>query len=364
MSSLQNGTILAAIGVTFGAVAAAGMFLYQQWLFKYNQQVLNQKIIDLEEEIQALRLQETRQKWKRRSANANKKYAFNSNNSTIVSTDNSIDVDTFSTAGTDYSDEFYDCLDDEESASLYESRESEPINELEAELLEIDEEEEKFVDPKSVRETYNKLQHLAKLHPNNVDVIWRFLRACRNHVDNISDKETQKAIINKGLKACQSVLNVQNGELHKWYATLVGINAESESIGEKIKLAYTYEKHLRLALKLKPEDSFLHYLLGRYQYALAGLPWFQRKMAAAIFSEPPDASYEDAIQSFKRAEQYATKPHLANSFFLSKCYIDTKEYAKGARLLQKICQEPALTKDDKDVKYASKLFLRSYSHYL
>lgn len=363
MSTLQNGTILAAIGVTFGAVAAAGIFLYEKWLFKkYNLQVQCQKIIKLEQEVQALKLQE--RKRKRKSANANKNYALNTNNSTIVSTDNSIDIDTFSIAGTDIGDEFYDCLDDEESASVNESRESELINELKAELLKIDAEEKEFVDPKSVREAYNKLKHLAELHPDNVDVIWRFLRACKNHIDNISDKESQKKIIDEGLEACQSVLDVQNGDLHKWYATLVGINAESVSIGEKIKMACTYEKHLRLALILKPEDSFLHYLLGRYQYEIAGLPWLQRKMAAAYFSESLDASYEDAIQSFERAEQFARRPHLANSFYISQSYINIKEYTKGARLLQKICREPALTKDDENVQCESKLYLQKYSYYL
>lgn len=235
---------------------------------------------------------------------------------------------------------------------------------MKAELLKIDAEEKEFVDPKSVREAYNKLKHLAELHPDNVDVIWRFLRACKNHIDNISDKESQKKIIDEGLEACQSVLDVQNGDLHKWYATLVGINAESVSIGEKIKMACTYEKHLRLALILKPEDSFLHYLLGRYQYEIAGLPWLQRKMAAAYFSESLDASYEDAIQSFERAEQFARRPHLANSFYISQSYINIKEYTKGARLLQKICREPALTKDDENVQCESKLYLQKYSYYL
>ncbi|KAK2585789.1 hypothetical protein KPH14_010394 [Odynerus spinipes] len=371
MSNLQSSTLIAAaIGVTVGFISVAGMFLYQQFLEKrqyrvrnHNLEIVNQRLSEVQAELEALRQQQNQQKRKRRSTATNKKYLVNSNDSTYVSTENDIDLDTFSTAGTDFGeDEFFDCSDSEGVISDVEPRASEPINELEAELMEIDAQEE--LEEKIEEDVYHKLQDLTKLHPNNVGVIWRFARACYNCMNHTSDVEHKKKIISEGLEACQQVIHVEDADLHKWYAILIGLHGEYLPVAEKIKNGYTFKNHVMIALNIRPKDSGLHYLLGRFKFEISNLTWFERKMAATFFSEPPSATYEDAIESFEQAEQFAIKPHLENRLFLSKAYIAISEYEKAVHWLNEICQQPAVTEEDQNVQSEAKKLLKTYSNNL
>lgn len=52
-------------------------------------------------------------------------------------------------------------------------------------------------------DVYYKLQELTQLHPNNVDIIWRFASACYTYMNHFSDIEHKKKIISEG----NSVIN-------------------------------------------------------------------------------------------------------------------------------------------------------------
>lgn len=161
--------------------------------------------------------------------------------------------------------------------------------------------------------TYYKLQDLTKLHPNNVDVIWRFARACYNYMNHFSDIEHKKKIISKGnsvinckllilgiskcsykdfiynfifsgLEACEQFINVENADLHKWYAILIGLHGEYLPLAEKIKNGSVFKNHVMIALKLRPKDSDLHHLLGRFRYEISNLTWFERKVCFCVIN--------------------------------------------------------------------------------
>ncbi|XP_047352730.1 regulator of microtubule dynamics protein 1-like [Vespa velutina] len=366
MSNLESSTLIAAaIGVTVGVISVAGMFLYQQFIEKrqykvrnHNLELVNQRIAELQEELEALRQQ---QKRKKRSAAANRKHTLNSNDSTYVSTEN--DVDTFSTAGTDIADdEFFDCSDTEDATGDIELRESETIKLLEVELMKIRAQEK--TEEQIEEDVYYKLQELTKLHPNNVDIIWRFANACYTYINHFSNIEHKKKIISEGLEACEQIINVENADLHKWYAILIGLHGEYLPLAERIKNGSVFKNHVMTALKLRPKDSDLHHLLGRFRYEISNLTWIERKVATTFFSEPPNASYEEAIESFEQAEEFATEPHLENRLFLSKSYIAISNYEKAIYWLNEICQQTVVTKQDQNVQSEAKKLLQEYSSYL
>lgn len=373
MSNLESSTLIAAaIGVTAGVISVAGMFLYQQFLEKrqykvqsHNLEIVNQRISDLQAELDALKQQ---QKRKRRSVIAKKKYGLNSNDSTYISTEN--DVDTFSTAGTDIGDdEFFDCSDSEAVIDVVgdvvgdvEPRDSGPINELEGELMKIDaqeEEEEKFEE-----DTYYKLKNLTKLYPNNVGVIWRFARACYNYMNSSFDIEYKKKLINEGLEACQRVIDIEDADLHRWYVILIGLRSDHLSMIEKIKNSYLLKNRLMIALKISPKDSILLHILGRFKYEIASLNWYERKIAATFSPEPLTDTYEDAIESFEQAEKFATKPHLENRLFLGKAYIAINSFEKAVYWLNDVCQQSPITKEDQAAQSEAKELFQTYSSYL
>ena len=72
---------------------------------------------------------------------------------------------------------------------------------------------------------------------------------------------------------------------------------------------------------------------GRVSYSVAGLSWFERKAAAALFSDPPKATYDEALNDFLAV--YKLKPEwIENLVFLGKCYLAKNEKKEAIKYLK------------------------------
>lgn len=362
MNHLQNSNLIAAaIGVTVGVISAAGIFIYHKILENQqhtttvtNLDAANKKIIELQKELEALRLQQSQQKKKRKIVRK-----FTSNDSTYTVTDNDTDIDAFSTADTDIGDdEFYDCSDSESVVGENDLRISEELNQLDVILKEIDEDVNEQFDIS----LYNKLQTLVKSHGDNVEVVWRFARACYDHAETVHDTDIKRTVILEGIEHCEKIIEVQNPDLFKWYAILIGLNGDYLSIAEKIKNGVRFKNYVEMALEMRPNDSTLHYLLGRFKYEIASLSWIEKKVAATLFSETLSASYKEALDCFESAEKLGNKtPQIP--LYISKCYIALKQYSRAMDYLKKIVEQPSLTAEDEKIHTeASKLFNKYFGY--
>lgn len=56
-------------------------------------------------------------------------------------------------------------------------------------------------------------------------------------------------------------------------AILIGSRSGFQTIQEKINDGHRFKSHIDQAIKINPTDSTLHYLLGRFDYEIAGLKW-------------------------------------------------------------------------------------------
>lgn len=61
-------------------------------------------------------------------------------------------------------------------------------------------------------------------------------------------------------------LDDESAEVHKWYGILVGAKGEFLSVKERILNGTLFKAHIDKALEIKPKDSTLHHLLGRFCY--------------------------------------------------------------------------------------------------
>lgn len=57
---------------------------------------------------------------------------------------------------------------------------------------------------------------------------------------------------------------------------------------------------------------------------VAALSWVERKIANTLFGNVPEASYEDAINSFEEAKKL--KDTKSTRYFAAKCKIQLKKY--------------------------------------
>ncbi|XP_050450034.1 regulator of microtubule dynamics protein 1-like [Cataglyphis hispanica] len=357
MSQLQTHLIAAAIGATIGVISAASIFIYQKVLEKQQHAMKNahldevdRRLTELQTELERLRIQQSQQRKKKLSRK-------HDNDNTFTVTDN--DTDGFSTAATDIDDEFFDCSDSENNISDIENRTIEATYPgLDLSIFDIHHHHEGYEE-----DDYFKLQSFTESYPNNVNVIWRYARSCYKYSNYITDPNAKKVTICAGIDACEKLLNIPNADLHKWYAILVGVYGEFLPITEKIKNGYRFKEHVMKALKINPNDADLHHLLGRFKYEVANLSWIERKVATTLFSEPPSASYEDAIDSFQKAENFSIEVNLQNRLFLSKCYIALNKYELACDWLEKICDFSVVSKDDEKIQNDARQLLTKYLKY-
>lgn len=361
MNHVQNSNLVAAaIGLAVGVVGAATIFIYQKIMENQNHrtstnislEAVNKKVATLQAEIDALRVQQSQLK-KKRKAGLRRHV---SNDSTYTVTDNDTDIDAFSTAGTDIADdEFYDCSDSESATEDTDIRISEAKTELDLLLTEID----KLMDDDFKIEIYNKLQALAKAQSNNVDIIWRFLRYSYKYSKYTSDVNTKKAAIWEGIAVGEGALSSRDPNLYKWYTILIGVQTDFVSTANRIKGAYKFKEYLTVTLEMTPDDPELYHLLGRLQYELASATWIEKKIAQTVFGEIPHGTYQEALDNFLKTE--SLKPNLENELYIGKVYIALSMYEEAVKYLQDVVSTPSYKHEDEDIiKEATKL-LRKYS---
>lgn len=360
MNHLQNSNLVAAaFGLAVGVVSAATIFIYHKIMENQNHsstvnvnlEAVNKKVAELQAEIDALRVQQSQLK-KRRKAGLRRHI---SSDSTYVASDNDTDIDAFSSAGTDVGDdEFYDCSDSESAAEENDVRISE-ATELDLVLTKSD----KYMEEEFNIEIFYKLQTLAKAQPNNVDVIWRFAKYCYKYSRSTPDVNTKKAIIEEGIAACEELLHLRNPNLHKSYAILLGLQTDYLPIAERIKCGFRFRDFVVEALEMIPNDAELYHLLGRFQYEVASLSWLERKVAQTLFAEFPNVSYEDALNNFLKVDEIL--PNAENILYLSKSYIALKLYEKAVECLQRLVSQPATTSEERDIINEGAKLLKKYS---
>ncbi|XP_072103221.1 regulator of microtubule dynamics protein 2 [Mobula birostris] len=157
---------------------------------------------------------------------------------------------------------------------------------------------------------------------DKVEFLWRLARAYSDMHDIASDVEEKKnyAMIGKEFALNAVNLSPECADSHMWLAITCGHLSGYGSVQTKIKDGFLFKEHIDKAIQLRPQDPNLHYLLGRWCYAASQLTWIERKVATALFGEPPTSTIQDALQCFLKVEEIHPRYSKANCIYLTKCY--------------------------------------------
>lgn len=180
--------------------------------------------------------------------------------------------------------------------------------------------------------TFELLKAAEKLDANNYDVVWRLARAHFDFSDNSTDETVISDNYYAGLEYAKTALELGDDqpESHKWYGILIGKVGELEGTKQKILNSYEVKEHTMKAIELDPEDDGNYHVMGRWHYTLADLSWVERKVASLIYATPPEASFAEAAEFFKKALSIAPND-IRNRLWLGNSYaaMDMIEEAKA-----------------------------------
>ncbi|ENN71833.1 hypothetical protein HUJ04_001001 [Dendroctonus ponderosae] len=354
--SLQNNFSAFLGAAVLGVIGAAGMFFAEHYRQRNMRNAVVKDLARLEKEISQLKLDlqqlQNQSHIERRSRpkRPNRAYAKKSNSIVSTTTD-----DYLSAANIDSSDlEFYD-LSDEESKKKPDC--------FQVILKELDEKLE-LKDIQVIEEVLQRLEDLCLDYPGNPEFLYRIGKAHHKLADACDDKELKEKYLNKGIDACSSALKVvsDHADVHKWYAVLIGSRSKLVPFQDRIHDGNIYKKHVEIALSLNPNDASLHFMLGMFNYELAGLKWYEKKIAAALFGSSPESTYEEACFQFLETERLSTFEWKENRLMIAKCKIAMREYKTAVEWLYRATQGHCTSLDGK-VDNEIDTLLQKYKQY-
>ncbi|XP_011314501.1 regulator of microtubule dynamics protein 1-like [Fopius arisanus] len=200
---------------------------------------------------------------------------------------------------------------------------------------------------------YQKIYDLLIKYRDNkdVEILWRLSRALFNHSKSASDVEA-KRMVYEGYDIMEDALKIDNNHwaVHKWMAVLSDTKNEYEGIKARIKNLLTCKEHMMKAIELNPNDATTLYMLGNWCFSVADMPWYQRKIASAIFGTVPSSSYEEALQYFETAEKIDPLFYSHNLLFLGKTYLKLQRKDEAMKYLKMTAEFPARNDEDHRAK--------------
>lgn len=220
------------------------------------------------------------------------------------------------------------------------------------------------------RQALSLLRARVDDYPGNPEFLWRlckatYLVAVRCGEESGDVKKKQEMIFEAvavGAKAIEA--DEASSEAHKWYAIAVGVRGEFLGIKEKILDGFEFKKHIDKASQLAPNDHTVQHLLGRFCYEVAELSWWERKMAATLFADPPSATMQEARDHFMAAENLkGPDGWKENRQFLAKTYIHLKDYTTALEWLDKANEVPVRNPDDQQAQNDVNELLKIYESY-
>lgn len=98
-----------------------------------------------------------------------------------------------------------------------------------------------------------------------------------------------------------------------------------------------FEQHVKTCLELDPSNSTALHLLGRYCFEVAGIKWWEAKIAAALFGTVPKSSYKEALDHFLKADDLNSE-WTENKLFVVRCMVKLGRKEDGLVWIKKIEQ--------------------------
>ncbi|CAD5223707.1 unnamed protein product [Bursaphelenchus okinawaensis] len=205
------------------------------------------------------------------------------------------------------------------------------------------------------QKSYDELKVLLESKPDDVELLWRMARAC--HALGYKYGKN-KELVQEGHAYATKAYTLSDKtdfEVIHWMAALSGSMTEFVGARERIKEGNNFKKYIEEALAIRPHDANVLYMRARLRFNIANLTWVERKAAAALSSDPPKATVEEAIEDFLAVDQY--RPNWPeNLFHLAEAYVSKGDKLAAKNVLLRMSEiTPADEGDQRFLDEAKKL---------
>ncbi|XP_029055854.1 regulator of microtubule dynamics protein 1-like [Osmia bicornis bicornis] len=213
-------------------------------------------------------------------------------------------------------------------------------------------------DQEKYKEIYDLLTNYKD--SGDVEIIWRLCRAMYKMSKTASDVEAKRLVYEAfGLILDALEINENHWAVQKWAAIILNAKCSYEGVKALMKESYNIKHHMLKAIELNANDATIMYMLGTWCYQVADLSWYQRKIAAIIFGEPPTSSFQEALIYFESAEKVDPYFYSHNLLMLAKTYLKLNNKEQAMKYLKMAVEYPAKNDDDLIAKQEAQKLLKN-----
>lgn len=204
-------------------------------------------------------------------------------------------------------------------------------------------------------------------HPDDLELYWRLVQAClvlADSFEKVKNKAQAKKYTEQSLEFAKKAVQLgpKSLQAHKWYCASVGRIAPLVGTKERIKFGHEFKEHRDIAVEVDPNDQLMHHMYGRWCYEVASLSFFERKIAESFFAKPPEATYDEALESLQKAHGLKQE-WKSNHMWLAKVFIALKKYPEASKWIDSGLSFPVQSEDDAVSQIELKGLEKSYAKY-
>eukprot|EP01117_Protostelium_nocturnum_P011320 TRINITY_DN4105_c0_g1_i4.p1 TRINITY_DN4105_c0_g1~~TRINITY_DN4105_c0_g1_i4.p1 ORF type:complete len:300 (-),score=100.04 TRINITY_DN4105_c0_g1_i4:131-1030(-) len=203
-----------------------------------------------------------------------------------------------------------------------------------------------FIKESKPKEASQLLESIIEKDSKDPNVLCQLSKACFKVSEvNSKDESWRKEWLLRGKEAAERAIEIapDNYATHKWWAFNASALTPFQTVQEKVENVKKIKEAALKARELKPDDAATHYLLGRWEYNVASVGWFERRAAGL-----PSSTYQDALPHFLKAAEIK-KNMLRNSVFLGKTYAAMDDAENANQWYQKALKNPVKNQIDQEM---------------
>ncbi|CAG5122567.1 unnamed protein product [Candidula unifasciata] len=199
---------------------------------------------------------------------------------------------------------------------------------------------------------------------SNDEIQWRLARVTHDKAKHEKDKHKRHNWMMEAFSYAEKALemNSNSPHCHRWYGALLYFTTDGIGVKHKIQTAYKVREHFDNALALDPTDVISLHSIGYWCFTFAERPWYQRKIASALFGALPETTYEEALEWFLKAEEMQENFMCTNLLMIAKSYLRIHNKEKAVEYLKKAADYHVKTPDDEQSQKEAADLLKHMGH--
>jgi len=199
-----------------------------------------------------------------------------------------------------------------------------------------------------------------KLQPLNLEVLYK----CSDLCGRIGNREKKIELRNDYFASSMSYAKIAIKQYptsdvsNIAMAIVLGHVALTKSPKEKVSIVIEIKKYAEKAIRYNPVNAIAWHVLGKWYYEVSNLNFFEKMALKIMYSDLPNASFDDAIKYFEKAKSI-DRDFMLNYFELAKSYLKNNQKSKAKIVLSELIKLQYKTEDDILIKKEADKLLKT-----